>query len=187
MASPADLSGLSLDVLEDRLHAGAGGLTSTEAAERLQSYGPNEIAEKHRSPLLEFAGYFWAPIPWMIEVALVLSLLVRHWTDAVIIGVLLAMNGVVAFTEEHQAANAIAALKQRLAATARVLRDGSGRSVPTRELVPGDVVRLRLGDVVPADARLLDGAAAGRPVGAHRRVAAGDPQRGRACCTPARW
>ena len=124
---------------------------------RLLSGGPNEIAEKIRNPLLEFAGYFWAPIPWMIEVALVLSLLVRHWTDAVIIGVLLAMNGVVAFTEEHQAANAIAALKQRIAATARVLRDGQWVSVATRELVPGDVLRVRLGDVVPADARLLDG------------------------------
>jgi H+-transporting ATPase len=90
-------------------------------------------------------GYFWAPIPWMIEVALILSLVVRHWTDAVIIGVLLVMNGAVAFTEEHQAANAIAALKQRLAASARVLRDGGWRTVPVAELVPGDVIRVRLG------------------------------------------
>ena len=88
-------------------------------------YGPNEITEKHRNPVLAFLGYFWAPIPWMIEAALVLSLLVRHWTDAIIIGALLAMNGVVAFAEEHQAANAIAALKQRLATSARVLRDGA--------------------------------------------------------------
>ncbi len=127
----------------------------SDAAERLALYGPNEIVEKRQHPLVEFAGYFWAPIPWMIEVALVLSLLVRHWTDAVIIGVLLAMNGVVAFAEEHQAANAIAALKERLASTANVLRGGSWAEVPSRELVPGDVVRLRLGDVMPADARLL--------------------------------
>lgn len=94
-----------------------------------------------------FAGYFWGPIPWMIEAALILSLLARHWTDAVIIGVLLAMNGVVAFTEEHQAANAIAALKQSLATSARALRDGVWVVVPIGELVPGDVIRLRLGDV----------------------------------------
>ena len=122
----------------------------------MQHYGPNEIAERHRNPVLVFLGYFWAPIPWMIEAALVLSLAARHWTDAVIVAVLLVMNGGVAFVEEHQAANAIAALKQRLASSARVLRDGAWVTVPARELVPGDVLRVRLGDVVPADVRVLD-------------------------------
>ncbi|OCB31398.1 plasma-membrane proton-efflux P-type ATPase [Mycobacterium parascrofulaceum] len=134
------------------------GLTTAEAQQRLQRYGPNEIAERHRNPVLEFLGYFWAPIPWMIEVALALSVAARHWTDAAIIGVLLAMNGLVAFFEEHQAANAIAALKQRLATSARALRDGAWVTVPVRELVPGDVVRVRLGDVMPADLRVLDDA-----------------------------
>ncbi|TVT28365.1 plasma-membrane proton-efflux P-type ATPase [Amycolatopsis rhizosphaerae] len=137
------------------LDSSPGGLTADEARDRLERYGPNEIAERRKHPLLVFFGYFWAPIPWMIEVALVLSVVVGHWADAVIIGALLVMNGAVAFTEEHQAANAIAALKQRLAATARVLRDGSWISAPARELVPGDVVRVRLGDVVPADVRVL--------------------------------
>ncbi len=132
------------------------GLTAADANTRLQRYGPNEIQEERRHPVLVFLGYFWAPIPWMIEIALVLSLVVGHWTDAAIIGVLLVMNGVVAFAEEHQAAGAIAALKQRLASTARVLRDGSWATVAVRELVPGDVIRVRLGDVVPADARVLD-------------------------------
>lgn len=134
------------------------GLTTAEAHQRLERHGPNEIAERHRNRVLEFLGYFWAPIPWMIEVALALSLAARHWTDAAIIGVLLAMNGLVAFFEEHQAANAIATLKQRLATSARVLRDGAWVTVPARELVPGDVVRVRLGDVVPADLRMLDDA-----------------------------
>lgn len=129
-----------------------------EAQQRLQRYGPNEIAERHRNPVLEFLGYFWAPIPWMIEVALALSVAAQHWMDAAIIGVLLAMNGLVAFFEEHQAANAIAALKQRLATSARALRDGAWVTVPVRELVPGDVVRVRLGDVMPADLRVLDDA-----------------------------
>ena len=144
-----------LQALTD-LESSAQGLTSAQARSRLQRYGPNEIAERHRNPVLEFLGYFWAPIPWMIEVALLLSLAARHWTDAVIIGVLLAMNGLVAYFEEHQAANAIAALKQRLASSARVLRDGAWVTVAVRELVPGDVVRVRLGDVVPADLRVLD-------------------------------
>jgi H+-transporting ATPase len=147
---------LPLTQLLAELDSSAAGLTTAEAQQRLQRYGPNEIAERHRNPVLEFLGYFWAPIPWMIEVALALSLAARHWTDAVIIGVLLAMNGLVAFLEEHQAANAIAALKQRLASCARVLRDGTWVTVAVRELVPGDVARVRLGDVVPADLRILD-------------------------------
>ncbi|HUH72493.1 MAG TPA: HAD-IC family P-type ATPase, partial [Mycobacterium sp.] len=147
---------MPLPQLLAELDSSAAGLTAVEALQRLQRYGPNEIVERHRNPVLVFLGYFWAPIPWMIEVALVLSLAARHWTDAVIIGVLLAMNGLVAFFEEHQAANAIAALKQRLASWARVLRDGAWVTVAVRELVPGDVVRVRLGDVVPADLRVLD-------------------------------
>ncbi|OIN78916.1 plasma-membrane proton-efflux P-type ATPase [Mycobacterium malmoense] len=150
------LTELPLPQLLNELESSAAGLTAAEALQRLQHYGPNEIAERHRNPVLVFLGYFWAPIPWMIEVALALSVAARHWTDAVIIGVLLAMNGLVAFFEEHQAANAIGALKQRLASAARVLRDGAWVTVAVRELVPGDVVRVRLGDVVPADLRVLD-------------------------------
>src|SRR5665647_599790 len=153
-----DLSSIPLDQLRTELDTTNDGLSAAEAVDRLARYGRNEIAEKRRHPLLEFASFFWAPIPWMIEVALVLSLLARHWTDSVIIGVLLAMNGLVAFSEEHQAANAIEALKQRLATSARALRDGVWVVVRTGELVPGDVIRLRLGDVVPADARMLEDA-----------------------------
>ena len=155
MRAGAELAGLPLPDVLAELEASSGGLTGEQVQSRLERFGPNEIAEKRKNPLLVLLGYFWAPIPWMIEVALVLSLVVRHWTDAAIIGVLLAMNGVVAFAEEHQAANAIAALKQRLAATARVLRDRAWMTLPVRELVPGDVIRVRLGDVAPADARLL--------------------------------
>ena len=156
MADAVDLKAVPLPEALTELDSSPQGLTSAQAQSRLARYGPNEIIEKHRNPVLAFLGYFWAPIPWMIEVALVLSLLVKHWTDAIIIGALLAMNGVVAFVEEHQAANAIAALKQRLAASARVLRDRTWVTVAVRELVPGDVVRVRLGDVMPADLRVLD-------------------------------
>lgn len=150
------MSTIPLEALRSELRVPHDGLSSQDAATRLAVDGPNEIAERRRNPLLTFAGYFWAPIPWMIEAALLLSLLARHWTDAVIIGVLLGMNGLVAFTEEQQAANAIAALKQRLATSARVLRGGAWVTAPVRELVRGDIIRIRLGDVIPADARLLD-------------------------------
>lgn len=141
------------------LDTSAHGLTSAQARSRLQRYGANEVLEQRRNPVLVLLGYFWAPIPWMIEIALVLSLAARHWADAVIIGVLMLLNGLVAFFEERQAASAIEALKAGLAATSRVLRDGSWVTVAVRELVPGDVVRVRLGDVMPADLRVLDDAA----------------------------
>jgi H+-transporting ATPase len=151
----AELAELPLPEMLAELDATPGGLTGEQARTRLERFGPNEIPEKRKNPVLVLLGYFWGPIPWMIEVALVLSLVLRHWPDAAVIGVLLVMNVAVAFTEEHQAANAIAALKRRLAATARVLRDGAWTSLPARELAPGDVIRVRLGDVAPADARLL--------------------------------
>lgn len=137
--------------------ASSAGLSQDEAKRRLQQYGYNELPEKKRNALLEFLSHFWGPIPWMIEAAAILSALVRHWADFVIIMVLLVANAVVGFWEEFQAGNAIAALKANLALKARVKRDGNWREVPARELVPGDRVRLRLGDIVPADARLLEG------------------------------
>ncbi|MHA7663146.1 plasma-membrane proton-efflux P-type ATPase [Mycolicibacterium sp. HS_4_1] len=157
MTEAADkLVDLPLHEVLAELDSSAAGLTAAEVMQRLQHYGPNEIAERRSNPILVFLGYFWAPIPWMIEVALLLSVLARHWTDAVIIAVLLMMNGLVAFVEEHQAASAIAALKKRLATSARALRDGAWVTVAVRDLVPGDVVRVRIGDVIPADLRVLD-------------------------------
>ena len=109
------------------------------------------------NPLLKFLRYFWGPIPWMIEIAVVLSGVLKHWPDFFIILVLLVANAVVGFTEERSAGQAIDALKAQLAIRARVQRDGNWPTPPARELVPGDVIRIRLGDIVPADARLLDG------------------------------
>jgi H+-transporting ATPase len=140
-----------------KLASSADGLTQAEAEKRLAQYGPNEIAEKKTNEFLKFLTYFWGPIPWMIEAAVILSALVRHWADFFIILVLLCSNAVVGFWEEHQAGNAIKALKARLAINARVLRDGKWTNPKASELVPGDVIRVRLGDIVPADARLLAG------------------------------
>jgi len=133
------------------------GLTSEEAQSRLEKYGPNEITQKHVSPILKFLSYFWGPIPWMIEIAAVLSLVVRHWEDFIIITVMLALNAIVGFWQEYKADNAIELLKQRLALSARGMRDGKWSKISARELVPGDVVRIRLGDIVPADIRLTNG------------------------------
>jgi len=152
-----DLKTLPIAEVEKRLSSSPDGLTDVEAKKRLAQYGPNEITEKKTNLLLKFLSYFWGPIPWMIETAVVLSGIVRHWPDFFIILLLLVANAVVGFWEERQAGNAIAALKKELAIQAKVKRDGKWITPPARELVPGDVIRLRLGDIVPADARLLAG------------------------------
>ena len=156
--SPKDnLQTLPLAEVEKELGSSPDGLTEAEAQKRLAQYGPNEIAEKKTNEILKFLSYFWGPIPWMIEAAVILSAAAGHWPDFGIILLLLLANAVVGFWEEHQAGNAIAALKATLAIKARVKRDGKWVNPAARELVPGDAIRLRLGDIVPADARLLDG------------------------------
>jgi len=134
------------------------GLSAAEAEKRFKEFGPNEIPEKRTNPIVKFFGYFWGPIPWMIEVAVVLSAYLEHWDDFGVILALLFVNAVVGFWQEYKADNAIALLKQRLALKARVLRDGRWSEISARELVPGDVVRVRLGDVAPADVKLMEGA-----------------------------
>jgi len=159
-AKPApqnDLKTLPLSEVEKRLASSPDGLSGAEAVKRLVQYGPNEITEKKTNLFLKFLSYFWGPIPWMIEIAVILSGVVRHWPDFGIILLLLVANAVVGFWEERQAGNAIEALKAKLAIKARVKRDGKWINPPARELVPGDVIRMRLGDIVPADARLLEG------------------------------
>jgi H+-transporting ATPase len=152
-----DLQTLPLAEVEKKLGSSPDGLTQAEAQKRLTQYGPNEIAEKKTNEILKFLSYFWGPIPWMIEAAVILSAAAQHWPDFGIILLLLVANAMVGFWEEHQAGNAIAALKATLAIKARVKRDGQWVNPAARELVPGDAIRLRLGDIVPADARLLEG------------------------------
>ncbi len=152
-----DLKSLPLPEVEKKLGSSHDGLSQAEAQKRLTQYGPNEIEEKKTNPFLKFLTYFWGPIPWMIEGAVILSGVVRHWADFFIILLLLVSNAMVGCWEEHQAGNAIAALKAKLAIKARVKRDGKWITAAARELVPGDVIRVRLGDIVPADARLLTG------------------------------
>jgi len=148
---------LSLEELEQQLKASLDGLSREEAERRLAQYGPNTIEEHKINPLLKFLSYFWGPIPWMIEVAAVLSAILGHWAELIIIGILLLVNALVGFWHEYQAANAVEELKKQLAPKARVLRSGEWQELDAINLVPGDVVRLRLGDLVPADVKLAEG------------------------------
>ncbi len=133
------------------------GLTSVETQTRLSKFGPNAIEEKKKSHLTVFLGYFWGPMPWMIEAAAIMSILVKDWVDVSVILTLLLFNAVLGYSQERQAANALDALKSALAEEAQALRDGKWQSVLAKTLVPGDIVRVRLGDVVPADLRLFEG------------------------------
>lgn len=133
------------------------GLSSDEVRKRLELYGYNKIREKKVNLLTKFLGYFWGPIPWMIEVAAILSVVIHHAEDFVIIAVLLVLNGIVGFWQEHKADTAIELLKNRLALKAMVLRDGTWKEISARNVVPGDIVRVRLGEIVPADLKLTEG------------------------------
>jgi len=143
--------------LLDNLNTSFNGLNEAEVEKRQKDLGFNEIEEKRVNPVLNFLSYFWGPIPVMIEVAAVLSLLVRHFTDFFIIIVLLVMNTLISFWHNNKASNAIEMLKKKLSPQARVQRDGEWKIIPSRELVTGDLIRLRLGDIVPADVKIIEG------------------------------
>lgn len=136
---------------------GAAGLSEVEAERRLNQYGPNEIPERRRRPLLVLLNKLWGPIPWMLEATIVLQILLGRGGEATIIAVLLGVNAVISFLEEGRASKALDLLRGRLTANARVLRDGVWRSVASARLVPGDVIHLRMGDLSPADVKITEG------------------------------
>ncbi len=134
------------------------GLTAGEAQKRLREFGFNRVSEERQHPLLAILGKFWAPVPWMLEITIVLEIVVHKLDEALIIGGLLLFNSALSFFQEHQANRALALLRDRLSVRARVLRDDRWQTIPAEELVPGDILHLRLGDLAPADIRLSEGA-----------------------------
>ena len=133
------------------------GLTQEEVQERLKKYGYNELNEKEESWLHRLFRRFWGPIPWMIEIAAILSAIAHRWEDLAVILFMLFVNAFVDFYQESKALSAIAVLKQKLARKALVLRDGEWKSIDAKEIVPDDIIKVKIGDVVPADCELLGG------------------------------
>jgi H+-transporting ATPase len=133
------------------------GLSSEEARLRLQKYGPNAVAEEKPRLWLILLAKFWAPVPWMLEATIVLELILGKSFEAAIIGALLVFNAALSFFQENRANTALSLLRKQLAIEARVMRDTEWRLLPAEDLVPGDVVYLRAGDLVPADIRLVEG------------------------------
>ena len=133
------------------------GLSAEEAGERLKLHGYNEIPEKDESLAHRITRRFWGPIPWMIEVAALLSALVRKWDDFTIIMILLVTNVIIDFWQESKALNALKVLKDKLAKKALAFRDGKFLTIDARNLVPGDIIRVKIGDLIPADIKLIEG------------------------------
>ena len=133
------------------------GLKVSEVEARLKQYGYNEVPEKKTSPAVRFAKTFWGLTAWMLEAIILISWVLQKFSDLYIVTGLLVFNAVLGFVEEQRASNAVEALKEKLRVNARVLRDGLWKTVAARELVPGDVVRTRAGDFVPADVRIVAG------------------------------
>ncbi|HQR70872.1 MAG TPA: plasma-membrane proton-efflux P-type ATPase [Burkholderiaceae bacterium] len=136
------------------------GLSGADAVQRLARFGPNAIAGKAAPAWRQVAVKFWAPVPWMLEAVIVLQLLLGRHLEALVIAALLVFNAAVAFVQERRARDALALLRKQLHVKARVLRDGEWRQIPAEQVVPGDVVHVRAGDLVPADLVLFNGALA---------------------------
>lgn len=133
------------------------GLSNDEAKKRLKQFGPNQIEEKEEALWHRIFRRFWGPIPWMIEIAALLSAFVQKWEDFTVIIILLFINVLLDFFQEHRALNALKVLKQQVTQEVRVLREGEYQFITAKDLVPGDIIRMRIGDVVPADAQLISG------------------------------
>ncbi len=133
------------------------GLSQNEVQKLLQQYGPNSIPEQKIRTWVVFLKKMWAPVPWMLEASVVLELILGKYIEAGIIGALVVFNALMSTLQENRAQNALALLKKRLTVTSRVLRDGKWQMIPGSELVPGDIVYLRMGDLVPADVDLVAG------------------------------
>ncbi len=133
------------------------GLSGAEVTARRKADGFNEVAVTKTHPLLQFLAKFWGISAWMLELIMVLSLALGKYSDLVVVGALLIVNAVLGFLQEQRAAGVVETLRKRLQVSARVLRDSAWKVVPARELVPGDILRLRSGDIIPADVKLIAG------------------------------
>jgi H+-transporting ATPase len=159
-----DLENIPIEEVFEQLKCTREGLSSSEGQQRLEIFGPNRLEEKKESKVLKFLGFMWNPLSWVMEMAAIMAIALANgggkppdWQDFVGIIVLLVINSTISFIEENNAGNAAAALMANLAPKTKVLRDGRWGEQEAAILVPGDIISIKLGDIVPADARLLEG------------------------------
>ena len=133
------------------------GLSLLDVNERKSFFGRNEIPEKSENLFVEFLRRYWGPMPWLLELAMLLSFVLKHDVEAGVIFFLLTVNALIGFIHSYRSKKVVELLKQKLAIQAKVFRDGTFITIESRELVPGDILMLRLGDAIPADAKVLKG------------------------------
>src|SRR5579864_3366998 len=155
--APEHLNSLPLPEMQKMLGSTSDGLTQAEAQKLLEKFGPNAMPDTSVHPLRIALEKFWAPVPWMLEAAVVLELVRSKFVEAATISGLLVFNAALGFFQEARAQATLAALKSQLALTASVRRDGAWKNIPAGGLVPGDTVKLTLGGVVAADVELVSG------------------------------
>jgi H+-transporting ATPase len=153
----ADFKGISIQETMKELETSEKGLNETEVQNRIKEFGFNEIIPKEKSKLEDFLSRFWGPIPWLLEIAALLSCMVGEVFDGLLIFILLLMNTVIGFVEEQKSHKALELLKKKMKIKAQVLRDGKWVTKESRDLVPGDVILVGLGDLVPADVKIISG------------------------------
>ena len=130
------------------------GLSSEEVRKRLTQFGPSTIPEKKVNLLIDLFKKFWGPIPWMLEISLILEIVIRNNIQGLIISLLLIFNAIISFIQENRSQKALSLLRSKLAINARVFRDNLWLVVPAHDLVPGDFIHVRLGDFIPADLKI---------------------------------
>jgi H+-transporting ATPase len=155
--STSEYKKFTLETTLKSLETSIDGLAESEAGKRLEVYGYNEIVEKKKNPLLEFLGRYWGPMPWLLELAMGLSWVLRHYLEGIIIFVLLTVNAIIGHLHSRGSQRAVELLKNKLAIQVKVLRDGQWVMKEAKEIIPGDVIAVGLGDIVPADAVLMSG------------------------------
>jgi len=156
---PPDIAAASVPDTLAALHVNPDtGLTLAEVDAARKEHGYNEVVQTKGRPVLKFLRKFWGISAWMLEMIMVLSAVLKKFSDLAVVGALLVINAVLSFIQERRAAGVVEALRKRLQVSARVRRDSSWQVIPARELVPGDIVRVRPGDIIPADVKLLTGA-----------------------------
>ncbi|MEW6002645.1 MAG: HAD-IC family P-type ATPase, partial [Nitrospirota bacterium] len=155
--STSEYKKISMEETLKFLETSTDGLTESEAGKRLRIFGYNEIIEKKKNPFLEFLLRYWGPMPWLLELAMALSFILRHYFEGIIIFVLLTVNAVIGHMHSLGSQKAVELLKKKLAIKAKVLRDGKWITIDAREIVLGDIIVMKIGDIVPADARITSG------------------------------
>ncbi|MGW8114024.1 plasma-membrane proton-efflux P-type ATPase [Caproicibacterium sp. NSD3] len=152
-----DYKGMSSEDVTSALSSGKDGLSEAEAADRISRFGPNEIQEEKKNPVKQFLKRYWGPMPWLLEFAMMLTIFVKHYTEGILIFALLTVNAVIGFVQSRNSQKAVELLKKQLQIKTKVLRDGQWVLKDAKDIVSGDILNLKLGDLVPADVFVLEG------------------------------